>query len=139
MQPRQIHPLLPLCTLVFLLAIGGCASPAPTPTPLSKATTAPVPGPKKTAVVDAGPAQTQLPQVESHPQLAPGSCRNSLDCDDTSALAPEGFRWGCKNQKCVTVALPNLAADDSSVASKSEGTGSANLSKRKQKSAKANP
>ena len=41
--------------------------------------------------------------------LAPGTCNETFDCDDTSPLPPEGHRWDCKNRKCVPKALPSLS------------------------------
>ncbi|MGB8294400.1 MAG: hypothetical protein WCG85_03150 [Polyangia bacterium] len=58
---------------------------------------------------DASKPDAPLPAVASPVRLAPGTCNETFDCDDTCALPPSGSRWDCRQRKCVLMDLPNLS------------------------------
>jgi len=94
-----------------LLAIGfaSCASASKLPA-VSAREVAPVTRPPDGHSADAPKAEAAIPpQVPPATPLAAGTCNETFDCDDTCDLAPEGFRWDCRQRKCVPKALPNLA------------------------------
>ena len=93
-----------------LLAIGlaSCASASKSPAASTREVASVVRPDRPSA--DAPKAEAAVPPLAPPAiPLAAGRCNETFDCDDTCDLAPSGFRWDCKQRKCVLKALPNLS------------------------------
>lgn len=110
--PRQTTMTrLAVTTALLMLVFSSCsvATKAPTvsarrPTPVVAVRT-----PADGGSADASKPDAPPPAVAPPVRLAPGTCNETFDCDDTCALPPSGSRWDCRQRKCVLMDLPNLS------------------------------
>jgi hypothetical protein len=102
-----------LAVIAALLALAPCSCSSATKPPAAStrrpARVLPMHPPADAGSADASRPEAPAPPVAPPIPLAPGTCNETFDCDDTCALPPPGRRWDCRQRKCVLMDLPNLS------------------------------
>ena len=103
---------LVVTTFLLALVLSSCsvATKPPAASTRRPARVLPVHPPTDGGSADASRTEAPPPPVVPPVPLAPGTCNETFDCDDTCDLPPAGHLWNCRNRKCVLRALPNLSS-----------------------------
>ena len=110
--PRQTSMTRLAVTTALLMLVFSSCSAATKPPAVSARRALPVVAvrtPADGGSADASKPDAPPPAVAPPVRLAPGTCNETFDCDDTCALPPSGSRWDCRQRQCVLMDLPNLS------------------------------